>query len=307
MKKRIAVWGWLLLSLVFGATETAQAQALPAPSDLIAQASRPGDLAISLFWQDNSTGEIGFEIQRAIGDSEVFETIAVGTLDNVGSFNDVGLEENTTYTYRVRAYDAFGASEYSGLASATTSYAMPDQVADLAAEVLDGNVSLTWTDMSFNETLFEVERAEEGVSTAYEIIAVLPPDTTSYVDTTARDGASYSYRIRPWRFDVAGGAPLSVSAQTGPALASLTGVTAKTKSSSSIELSWRAPSGGNAQVQIQRFNLDTGLWATIQIVRGSDKKFLDTRLSGGTAYAYRLRIVTATAVSGWSEITAVTR
>lgn len=296
-----------LAALVSSASINVQAQVPDAPSELTAQASRPGDLAISLFWLDNSLNETGFEIQRSVGEgSAAFESI--GTRDfNIGSYNDVGLLENTTYTYRVRAFNAQGNSAFTNQATAKTSYAMPDQVANLVGTVQDGDVHLSWTDMADNETRFEVERAENGVSLAYETIAELPPDSSSYVDTTALDGASYSYRVRPWRFDVAGGAPLTAEIQTGPALAALRGVAARARSRSAIEITWRGDFGRNARAQIQVFDLDLGFWTTIAQARANDKKFTDSGLLSRTLYAYRLRLVTNNAVSDWSETSATTR
>lgn len=294
---------------VFGALFSASlsAQVPDAPSDLTAQASRPGDLAISLFWNDNSTNETIFEIERSIGEGNtVFEALATRDF-NISSLNDVGLLENTTYNYRVRAQNAQGNSAYSNVASAKTSYAMPIQVDNLVGTVQDGDVHLSWTDMADNETFFAVERAENGVSVAYETIASLPPDSNSYVDRTALDGASYSYRVRPWRFDVSGGAPLTVDLQTGPALAALRSVAAKAKSRTAIEITWRGEFARSSRVQVQGFNLDTGFWETLGQVRASDKKFIDSGLQPRTTYAYRLRLVTPTAVSVWSEVTATTR
>lgn len=283
------------------------AQVPDAPSDLTAQASRPGDLAISLFWNDNSTNEANFEIQRSTGEgNSAFETIATRDF-NINALNDVGLLENTTYNYRVRAQNVQGNSAFSNVSSAKTSYAMPNQVANLVGTVQDGDVHLSWTDMANNETFFAVERAEIGVSVAYETIANLPPDSSSYVDRRALDGVLYSYRITPWRFDVAGGAPLTVELQTGPALAALRSVSAKAKSRTSIEITWRGEFNRSARVQVQGFNLDTGLWETLGQVRASDKQFIDSGLKPRSAYAYRLRLVTSTAVSVWSEVSATTR
>lgn len=286
----------------------ASAQGLDAPSDLIAQASAPGDLAISLFWIDNSLGETGFEIQRSVGvNSTDFETIGVVNLNNIGSYNDVGLDENTTYNYRVRSFNDTEVSAFSGIATASTSYARPNQVSNLQGELIDGLVSLTWVDESNIETRFEVERAEVGVSTEFTVIAVLAPDSTSYIDDTALDGAVYDYRVRPWRFDVAGGAPAVVTIIMGPGIAAPASVRAKSESKASIELDWKGKFPNGALVQIQRFNLDTALWSTIAQVNASKRKFNDNGLVRRTSYAYRLRAVTTTAVSPWVEVFATTK
>lgn len=305
---RIARYALTLASLTFASVLHAAPQPPAAPSDLIAMSSRPGDMAITLFWIDNASNESGFEIQRATEPDGTFTTIASGNdLILFESYNDLGLQENTTYTYRIRAFNDEGSSDFSGVASATTSYEMPNQVADLVGDVIEGDVHLSWIDMADNETFFEVERAEQGVSLEYEIIATLPPNSTNYVDTTPLAGPVYSYRVRPWRFDMFGGAPLSVELQTGLPIPSLNGVAAKAKSRRAIDLSWRSPSQRNARVEIQRFDTNLGFWTTIATERASERKFSDERLQPRTLYAYRLRIVTTSAVSNWSEVSATTR
>ncbi len=74
---------------------------------------------INLAWIDGSDNEDGFRIERCAGANCVFTQIAtVGA--NVTSYSNTGLAGNTTYTYRVRAYNTGGNSDYSGTSSATT-------------------------------------------------------------------------------------------------------------------------------------------------------------------------------------------
>lgn len=297
----------LIAGLLAGAGNSSFGQVPDPPLELTAQASFPGDLSISLFWIDNSLNEIGFEVQRRRDGDVEFTTIGVTAFNNVNSYNDIGLEENTTYFYRVLAFNTDGPSEFSNTASAPTSYARPLQVSNLAGEVIDGSVSLTWTDEANNETLFDVERAEIGVSTEYTVIATLPPDSTSYIDSTQLDGAFYSYRVRPWRFDVFGGAPLTVELTTGSPVASPGSIAARARSRSSIEISWSGRFADTALVHVQRFDLNTGLWADAGFVRAKSRKFVDTGLQANTFYGYRIRVETPTAVSLWESTSATTK
>ena len=75
---------------------------------------------IDLGWTDNSTDEDGFKIERCTGSgcSNFAQIAAVRT--NVTSLNDTGLAGNTTYTYRVLAYNSIGNSPYSNTTTATT-------------------------------------------------------------------------------------------------------------------------------------------------------------------------------------------
>jgi subtilisin family serine protease len=75
---------------------------------------------INLSWSDNSYGEDGFKIERKIGASGIFSQIAV-TPANTTFYSDTGLDELTTYYYRVRAYRGISSSDFSADTSATTS------------------------------------------------------------------------------------------------------------------------------------------------------------------------------------------
>lgn len=98
---------------------TLAAPVLPtAPSNLSAAVISRSE--IDLLWTDNSTNESGFKIERCTGSSCTnFRQIAtVGA--GVNAYKNTGLSRNTTYRYRVRAYNAGGNSAYSNIVSATT-------------------------------------------------------------------------------------------------------------------------------------------------------------------------------------------
>jgi predicted phage tail protein len=89
-----------------------------APTNLIATAVSRNQ--INLTWTDNATNETGFKIERCKGSTCTnFAQIAtVGA--NATSYSSIGLSSNTTYRFRVRAYNATGNSSYSNIAAATT-------------------------------------------------------------------------------------------------------------------------------------------------------------------------------------------
>ena len=75
---------------------------------------------INLSWSDNSYGEDGFKIERKTGAGGIYALIAV-TPANTTSYADTGLDELTTYHYRVNAYLGINSSDFSATTSATTS------------------------------------------------------------------------------------------------------------------------------------------------------------------------------------------
>jgi hypothetical protein len=67
----------------------------------------------TLTWDDQSSNESGFEIERKTGTKGVYRQIAI-VGPNVTSYTDTGLHPGMTYFYRVRAYNEKGHSAYSG-------------------------------------------------------------------------------------------------------------------------------------------------------------------------------------------------
>lgn len=113
-----------------------------APSLLGAVAA--SDTAIDLTWTDNATDETGFKIERSADGSTGWTEIGVNGA-NDGTYSDTGLTAETTYYYRVRAYNGSGNSTYSNTASATTEAASgaPEGVTELDTSIGDGVAGTT--------------------------------------------------------------------------------------------------------------------------------------------------------------------
>ena len=80
---------------------------------------------IDLTWQDNSNNEGGFWIERCTGSgcTNFFQIAQAGS--NVTGYSNAGLTAETTYTYRIRAFNSAGNSGYSNAAEGTTPSAPP--------------------------------------------------------------------------------------------------------------------------------------------------------------------------------------
>jgi len=88
-----------------------------APSDLSATDINCNQIDLS--WTDNSDNEDGFEIQRKVGAGGSWTYLASVAADAI-SYSDTTVSEDTTYYYRVYAYNDGGNSDYSNEANDAT-------------------------------------------------------------------------------------------------------------------------------------------------------------------------------------------
>jgi fibronectin type 3 domain-containing protein len=89
-----------------------------APSGLTA--TSVAATSVSLRWNDNSSNESGFRIERCAGSSCTNFQQVGQTGTGVSTFTNSGLTRNQTYRYRVRAFNANGNSAYSNTISVRT-------------------------------------------------------------------------------------------------------------------------------------------------------------------------------------------
>ena len=137
---------------------------------------------IDLAWQDNSTNETGFRVQRRVDGSADWVEIKT-TLANVTRYSDTELEPLTTYRYRVRAVNNTGASGFSNEAAAATQAAMPPTLTRFTPSMGSVGTRVTLTGTHFlGATAVEfngVSAPEFEVASGTSIEAVVPPGATS--------------------------------------------------------------------------------------------------------------------------------
>ncbi|MFZ9126963.1 MAG: S8 family serine peptidase, partial [Steroidobacteraceae bacterium] len=216
------------------------------PSGLSATADSWSQVTVS--WTDVAD-ETGYELQRAIGTGG-FATIANLGAD-VTSRVDTGLSGSTTYRYRVRASNAGGASSYSTEASVTTPAAPPATPTLTATAVSATQVNLSWTNVA-NESGYRLQR--DGAD-----LATPAADATSFQDTGATAGTTYTYRVQAWN---AQGDSNWSTVQTTTRPAAPTGLTATAASDTSINLSW-TDVAGETGYKIEQSNQDNASWGQV--------------------------------------------
>jgi predicted phage tail protein len=251
---------------------------------------------IDLSWRDNSGNESGFRIERKTGSGSWSQIATVGA--NGTGFSDTGLSASTTYTYRVRSYNAGGASAYSNETSADAGGEPPAAPAKLTAKAITtSRVDLRWRDRSDDESGFRIDR--KMGSDKWSKVAKVGADVTRFSDTGLNPESTYAFRVRA--LNAAGKSdPSNVAKTITAAPAAPSKLTAKALSSSRITLSWRDKSNNETGFRIYR-KLESGAWSQIAKVGADTTSFMDTGLRSSTAYLYRVRAVNAIGQSKYSK------
>jgi C1A family cysteine protease len=168
------------------------------PNNLMVTPVSSGQLRLS--WEDGSANEDGFKIERCTG-AGCSNFMQIGTVGaDILNYGNTGLAANTTYTYRVRSYNAGGNSGYSNSAEATTPAAQPPSppASLTATAVLTSQINLKWVDQSSNELGFTIERCAGVACNSFAQIASVSAGVTSYSSTGLKANTSYTFRVRAY-------------------------------------------------------------------------------------------------------------
>ena len=136
---------------------------------------------IQLEWIDNAVDEYGYYIERSTNGSpwSLADTVSADTT----AYEDITVLPNTSYSYRIQAYNASGISNYSNTATSTT----PDGLNLSAVSYkmkADYMVDLSWSGST--STAYDIYR--DG----YQIIANISGNTHTDI-LSIRD--TYSYQV----------------------------------------------------------------------------------------------------------------
>ena len=299
------------------ATFRAEAPTSPPVAPSALTASPALSTQVNLAWADNSTNEAGFKIDRS-SDGVNFAQIA-STNAGVNSYNNTGLTGASTFTYRVRAFNAVGDSNPSNDATATTPMPAPPAAPGSlsAAATSASQINLAWGDASNNEAGFRIERSLDGVTFAQ--IAATGANVTSYSSTALTANTMYYYRVCAYNADGASSYSGPASAKTMPApLAAPGGFTgtpqfagaSRSKTLTAIALAW-ADVASNTGYNLERCKQSgkgrtaSCVYAPLSTPGADSSAYVDSSAAttGLGTYQYRIRSFDAAGSSAWAVIT----
>ncbi|HAW50593.1 TPA: hypothetical protein DCX16_06565 [bacterium] len=266
------------------------------PSDLVATAISSS--TINLSWSDNSINEECFIVERG-QTITTFSQIGTTTL---ATYTDTGLSSNTTYYYRVCAYNQYGTSGYSNIASAVTFDIPPIAPSSLVATAIGSSIiGLSWDDNSTNELWFIIERG--STITALVYIGTTTNSTYTVIGLSPR--TSYYFRVYAWNLTGGSSNYSNIASSTTwdippppPSTLTATGI-----SNSAINLSWFDNSDNEIGFVIERGSTIT---AFVYIGTTTNSTYTDTGLLPNTRYYYSVCAYNTMGTSSYSNIASAT-
>jgi len=247
--------------------------------------------SINIIWNP-VLGASSYKVYYVVGASTnkllaatVFET----------SFNHIGLQTETSYSYYIAASNSAGDSDYSSAASAMTLMNLPDVPTGISATAASAaSITVSWNPVS-GAMIYKIYY-EEGVSTN-KILAGQINNETSYTHTGLQSNTIYRYYIVSSNSAGDSGYSSSASATTLPAAP--TGVSASAVSTSSISVSWNPVSGASSYKIYYTTGSSTGSKILAGTVNGTS--YSHTSLTAGTTYYYFITAVVNSRDSDYSS------
>jgi fibronectin type 3 domain-containing protein len=171
----------------------------------------------------------------------------------------------------------------------------PTQAPAVAVQVSTGQMVLTWTPVT-GITWYRVFRAVNGVWSTTPVATVAQ---TGYLSTGLANSTLYTFKVAA--LNEGGLGPYSNNVQGTPL--ALPTIQSATPGDHQITLTWSAV-GGAAAYEIYRRASDAGFVLIGPAVVGST--LVDTGLTNGTQYSYRVRAISPTGASSFSDAVGAT-
>ena len=166
-----------------------------APTNL--SATGLGTKMILLQWEDNSSGELAFVIERRITSGVVYSQVGLAGPNETSFIDTTGLVPSSSYTYRVSARGQFEQSPWSNEESVLTLYIDTYAPSNLIAVVDTAahKVNLAWKSNTMYDAQTRIERRPDPGG-AFQEIGKVGTSIIAFSDTAVVIRSAYSYLVR---------------------------------------------------------------------------------------------------------------
>ncbi len=271
-----------------------------APSGLSATGDSQ-NRTVSLDWNDNSTDEDGFIVQRQV-DGGVWDDDYAGTAADVNVFVDVNILPGT-YNYRIIAHNFYGDSAASNESNAVI-VDIPTAPSGLTAYAESGTVVLGWSDNSDSEDGFIIQRRIGGGAWDNNY-AVVDANLESYIDdnngSPPLPNGTYTYRIAAYNEN---GSSLPSNEEYAVVSTDVPAAPSNLVAEANgygVTLTWTDNSDNEENFVIERA-VDGGDWYTLNdLVLPNTELYYDQALLPGHIYTYRIKAENGLGESDYSN------
>lgn len=213
--------------------------------------------------------------------AEIYEIDADGTvIPNLtdAAYTHLGLTPGTQHTYRVRAKNQGGVSDWTQKITVLTRTGITGVPQNINVASTDTTITVSW----------EAVEGAQGYDIYVDDVIEGNVIGTSYTDEGLVPGTQHNYRVRA----VTGGVPGNFSAQiTGTTLLSLPGNITATSDQTQVTLSWDVVEGATGyEVEINE----------TMIVSVAEPSYTHTGLMPGSIHTYRVKAKNDISMSEWS-------
>jgi fibronectin type 3 domain-containing protein len=284
-----------------GVQGTVPCSPVTAPSGFSATA--PNSTLVTLQWTDNSTNETGFRVERSSPSNQSY-SVSGTTAANVKTFNDSSVLANTTYYYRLTAFN--GSANSNSIETSVTTPAQstrPNAPASLGAALQAcTNIRLTWPDVA-NESGYRIRRSESANGT-YGSLVDTQANITSYIDS---NGTTYdkTYYYRIWAFNDVGESTTYAQANASTCPAGPINLVVVSKGYDHVDLSWTNRSTTTNSFRVERKLASGTIFTSLSSVN-NQTTYQDLAVLPNNAYNYRVFAVNQAGDSPSSNVLNVT-
>lgn len=209
--------------------------------------------------------------------------------------NGAGLPSQVAFNYRAYAVSPRGNSAYSNTSETTTLAPPATPQAFTATAASSTEIDLSWSNSDPTVSSYLIQRAT-GNGSFSNLITVTAP-ALFYQDTTVVPATQYTYRMSAQSPTGASVYTSAITLTSGPAPLAPTNFTATGVSPVEIDLRWRDPSGGYAQIQIDRKQDGRAAWIPVATLQVGATAYSDLGVTTGASYTYRIYTLDQTGVA----------